>query len=519
MAADEGTAGHEVEGKARSLSVYAAIRAVLRAAVRPSRGQQGPRFWRRELLLAAVVLPSAVSFAANAVGARMFGLQLFGLWVFWRGAIQLTANITPGFNVGVTVLLPRYHKSGNRDLLEMSHWVADRAALAWGGLALLVAACVTFYVLDQPTTVIWALVALWGGTFFSGYTESVARGRRDGAAILAGSVANVIGASICILMAFIGSFAGFVWTQAARWWLRGLVQYRPARPGGGTVNWTDAREQFLELVRVGFPLTVRGWVQSAAQYGDRIVIGSVFGAAVVGATGLGSMLALPSVMLASTAGAWLLPILIAGGNDQAEAAFEHEIITIGIAILGGAFLLPLYPYVVPEAAPDMELLVLAYLVVCQLSLLIPILTPMIAAGHIWQAAGLHGLVVGAIALTIVATGIVGLVPELSLSLAAVVGFAAVGWVVLMVPVWDFENSRVSRGKLAGVALVTIVILIGYSKVSTTVSNEPVVAFPLGVVGASLAVVAAWRVFSRPSMETAIPSEESRGEGGVLPRQA
>lgn len=498
------------------MNVRAAIRAVLRAAVQPARGQEGPRLWRRELLLAAVVVPSAVSFAANAIGARMFGLRLFGLWIFWRSAIQLTANITPGFNVGVTVLLPRHHKSGDRELLETSHWVADRAALAWGGLALSVAAPVIFHVLDQPATIVWALVALWGGTFFSGYTESVARGRRDGPAVLAGSVANAVGGALCILVAIVGSFAGFVWMQAARWWLRGLVQYRPARPREGTVGWTDAREHFLELVQVGFPLTVRGWVQSAAQYGDRLVIGSVFGAAVVGAAGLGSMLALPSVMLASTAGAWLLPILIAGGDDQAETAFEHEIVTIGIAIVGGALLLPLYPYVVPEAAPDMELLVLAYLVVCQLSLLVPILTPMIAAGQIWRAAGLHGLAVSAIAVTIISTGMAGLDPEVALSLAVVVGFAAVGSVVLVIPVEDFKVSRASRGKSVPAGLAVIVVSILYARVSGIVSDEPVLAIPLGVAGAVLGAVAGWRVFSRPAVEDATPDGDSAREGSVPP---
>lgn len=496
------------------MNFRSATRAVVRAAVWPSGEHQGPRLWRRELLLAAVVLPSAVSFGANAVGARMFGLRLFGLWVFWRSAVQLTANITPGFNVGVTVLLPRYQKSGERDLLERTHWVADRAALAWGALALSLAAPATFHLLDQPATVVWALVALWGGTFFSGYTESVARGRRDGAAVLAGSVANAFGGSLCIVVAFVGSFAGFVWMQAARWWLRGLVQYRPARPGEGAVDWTEARERFIELVRVGFPLTVRGWVQSAAQYGDRLVIGSVFGAAVVGAAGLGSMLALPSVMLASTAGAWLLPILIAGGGEKAEAAFEHEIVTVGIAVLGGALLLPLYPYVVPEAAPDMQLLVLAYLVVCQLSVLVPILTPMIAAGHIWRAAGLHGLAVGSIAVTIIGSGAAGLGPETSLSLAVAVGFISVGGVLLMVPTREF---RTSGRTLVLVALAGIAALVGYSTISRAVSDDPAIAFPLAVVGAALGAVAAWRVFSRPSVRSEEAKGTPRQDDGISPR--
>lgn len=477
--------------------------------MRPSGRPVGPNLWRREFLLAAVVVPSAVSFAANAVGARMFGLRLFGLWVFWRSAIQLTANVTPGFNVGVTVLLPRFQKSGDHDRLEESQWVADRAALIWVAAALCVVTPVAFGLLDQSADIVWALVALWAGTFFSGYTESVARGRRDGAAVLAGSVANAFGGGLCILVAFLGSFSWFVWVQALRWWIRGVVQYRRPRPDGGSPPWADVREHLLTLVKVGFPLTVRGWVQSAAQYGDRLVIGGVFGAAVVGAAGLGSMLALPSVMLASTAGAWLLPILIAGGTDEAETAFEYEIFTIGIAVVGGALLLPLYPYVVPEAAPDMELLVLAYLVVCQLSLLVPVLTPMIAAGNIWRAAGLHGLSVGAIAVTIIGAGTLGFSPGVSLSLAVAVGFLTVGAVVLISPVGQFQVSPVM---LATTVVLTSLGLIGFSRMSGRVSEAPVLAVPLGAVGATLGVVAAWRVFSRPSLES------RSGDGGAVPKE-
>lgn len=473
------------------------LRRALRSGVRLHADHVGPRLWHREIVLAAVVVPAGVSFAANALAARNFGLELFGLWVVWRSAVRLTANVTPGFNVGVTVLLPRYQKAGDPGLVEATQRVADRAVLAWGAIGVCVVTPVAFTALAQPPGIVWALVALWAGTLFAGYTECVARGRRDGAIVLTGSVADAAGAAACIFATFTGSLAFFIWMQAARRWIRGVVQYRIPSVGDGSSAGETTTQQLRELVRVGFPLTVRGWVQSAAQYGDRLVIGGVFGAAVVGAAGLGSMLALPSVMLASTAGAWLLPILIAGKRDDAEQAFAYEMSTIGFAILGGVLVLPLYPYVVPEAAPDMELLVLAYLLLCQLSVLVPILTPMIAAGHIWRAASLHGAAVAAIALTIIGAGTAGVGPSLSLSAAVVVGFVAVGGVVLVSPVAKFRFSRLG---LMATVIVGSLALIGYAKISGVLVAEPALAVPVGVVGLAHMGLAAWRVFSRPDLD-------------------
>lgn len=472
------------------------LAAALRSGFRLRSGQRGPNFWHREVVLAAVVLPAGVSFAANALAARNFGLELFGLWIVWRSAVQLTANVTPGFNVGVTVLLPRYQKSGDQDLLEFTQRVADRAVGAWGALGVSAVTPVAFILLDQPAEIIWAIVALWLGTLASGYTNCVARGRRDGTVILSGSLTDALGAGLCIAATFTGSLAIFIWTQAARRWGRAVVQYRIPSAVEETGESGEWMQEFRKLVKVGFPLTVRGWVQSAAQYGDRLVIGTVFGAAVVGAAGLGSMLALPSVMLASTAGAWLLPILIAGGGDEAQKAFGYEMLTIGLAILGGVLVLPLYPFVVPESAPDMALLVLAYLLICQLSLLVPVLTPMIAAGRIWRAAGLHGGVVAALAATIIGAGTAGLTPFVSLSLAVVVGFVGVGGVILLSPIGQY---RFSRQALMGTVVGGSLVLIGYAHVSDVLVGAPVLAVPVGILGAALLALAGWRVISRPDV--------------------
>lgn len=476
----------------------------LRSGLRLRSDHAGPQLWEREIVLAAVVVPAGVSFAANAFAARNFGLKLFGLWVVWRSAVRLTANVTPGFNVGVTVLLPRYQKASNEHLLEVTQRVADRAVLLWGAIGVCIVTPIAYLALRQPDAIVWALVTLWAGTLFSGYTECVARGRRDGTIILTGSLADAVGAGVCIVATFTGSLALFIWMQAARRWFRGIVQYRFPSAEDTDGDRGQLLSQLRELVKIGFPLTVRGWVQSAAQYGDRLVIGSVFGAAVVGAAGLGSMLALPAVMLASTAGAWLLPILIAGDRGDAEGAFAHEMVTIGIAILGGVLLLPLYPYVVPEAAPEMELLVLAYLVLCQLSLLVPILTPMIAAGRIWRAASLHGAAVGVIAVTIVIGGAAGWGPAPSLSAAVVVGFTVVGAVVLISPITKLQFSEV---RLMTVVVCGSLGLIGYARMSDALVAEPGLAATIGVIGLALLCVAARRVFSRPALES------GSGQGG------
>lgn len=332
------------------------------------------RLWRKDIILIGNAAPAFVNFAAHVLAARVFGLELFGLWAAWRSAAQLlSVDLIVG--PGLALVLPR-RLADNLSVTGHLAW-ARRTAMGIGVTVSILGGAALTVVLKQP----WqapALAFVWLGLYASSVTSSIAQGRQDGVAFLRGSLADLAGGLLCVAFVLMERFDLFVFGQGLRMMARAAAQWHPIPPGEREA--VDGRQVF----RTGLPFGVQGLIQTAAQYGDRLVLTATYGVSSAGLVALGANGALPVVMLGSTAATWLLPVLRRSPADASQTTRQTLNLLFGSALLV-ALMVPLLGLVVPEARGFELEVSLAYAMLVALGLLNPTFIPLIAMGRGWAA--------------------------------------------------------------------------------------------------------------------------------------
>lgn len=339
--------------------------------------------WRREVLVLSAAFPAGVNLFSTIFVIRFLGLEQYGIWLIWRTACQLTSNIGPGFGVALSVLLPKHLCNDKK--ITLLHCIAQKYALFWGGVAASLAAIFIFLVVDASFLVSLFLVLFWAGLYFSGFTGAIARGYRDGKSILLGSAADSCGSILSVAAAFYGDFSIFVAMQAFRMWAKAFVQYSAPLIRLDIVKNCYRTLYLRRILRAGLPLVARGWVQTSLQYGDRYLIGTLFGPVVGSIAGLGAMMAMPTVIVASSSAAWLLPVLLAEPKEGGRVSVVREISLLLLFVFLFSFYIPLLPHFVPDVAGNIELVTTVYFEACLLSVVAPILSAIVACGQFWYA--------------------------------------------------------------------------------------------------------------------------------------
>ncbi|WP_131793435.1 hypothetical protein [Legionella brunensis] len=348
--------------------------------------------WKKEIVLIANVLPAILSFFLNLLAIMQLGVAGFGKWMIWRSSCQLTANINPGFSQSLILFLPKlsYSKINKASVIKTSYW----SSLGWAVMSGLLFSMIAYLGFNVKGVELIVLIIYWEGIAFVGFTGNLARGLEDGKGLLIGAAGNALGSVFCLAILIASpNWSYFVLANALALWLQGLGQYifNVEARRSFQIPFSKYRVRLRRSVRVGFPLVIRGWTQTAAQYGDRIVIGFFFGAAATGAAGIGSTLALPLVMASSSLMSWALPLLISKKISlELIPRYLKTLMIIGIA---GIIILPILKPILfkpsMESLDTLKLAAMGYYITALIGISNLLLLPLMVNRRVWQVAFLQ----------------------------------------------------------------------------------------------------------------------------------
>jgi hypothetical protein len=360
-------------------------------------------FWTKETLLFSSSFPALLNIASQFFALQFFGVSLYGQWLIWKTTCQLTANLNPGFTLSQTILFPFYEsKPQERQKLQYAIY---RIALQWFALSTLLATLVCFLIFTRQTLLALSLVFFWMGLQADGFTGAQARGLKKGGVIAGASLSELVGVLLSLYAATLESMPLFVAAQGLRSWTRALLQYQQVT----AFNLTKTQLWSIQsqAVQVGFPLMVRGWLQATFQYGDKLIVGALFGAFTTGVIGIGGLAALPTVMLASATAAWFLPLVVSNNIPDHELMFLRQIALLLGTVVVMTPLLSFLPLVL-DVPPGQSLLIYySYLHITLLSLFTPLSQMIIAQGKRWTAVALNSFVFTQVLLVFVVGSVVG----------------------------------------------------------------------------------------------------------------
>ena len=417
-------------------------------------GQNKFNWWRRDLLLISSAIPALANSVSNILAAKYLGLAVFGTFMVWRTACMLTISINPGFGAALTILIPG-SDAVQKKFLNFS---ADLSTLIWGAFWVVLGAILFYYYGNLPENVILPLALYWVGLYYAGHTTSVARGYKNGRALFYGGLADSVGSVLSIAAAFYHSLPIFLWAQALRFVFKSVAQYTLP---GMDVDW---KKKFVEgqkiLISTGIPMMFRGWVQTASQYGDRFLVGVVFGSLVAGVTSLGSTLALPAAMLSSTASAYILPLLIENSEKKDKAnIMMREINTSLLTILGCGLVMPSLIWVVPDVTFKLPLASAGFWLVATYSILQLAVTDLIAHGKIWYATAWSGASIITVFLLIYVANLFHINPFVILSVCSIIISFWSAFLLYRIPALAEKKKLVALGFVVWVMIIIVHLII------------------------------------------------------------
>ncbi|MCB9025437.1 MAG: hypothetical protein H6625_03895 [Bdellovibrionaceae bacterium] len=339
--------------------------------------------WSKETLLFSTVLPAGLNFLISFFAIKYFGLEMFGLWLIWKTACQLTSNIGPGLGVSLSILIPEYKNSNIIRMLQL-HAIIQKFSILWLFFAGSLAFFGFYYFIEQPLYIVVLLLFFWLGLHVDGYTGSVARGYKNSKAILFGTFAEAFGTILSLIAVYMKQFEFFIATQGLKMWLRAFFQYLPTSLIE-KVNFVEQKQIVIESIQKGLPLVFRGWVQAAFQYGDKLILGLLFGPLIAGTIGLGGMLSLPVIMISSATASWLLPVLITEQESNLSKILYRQIMLLFIS----SALISVYIFTLPlffkDSSDVLDIILLSYIQATILSIFTIGLTKLVAEGKRWRA--------------------------------------------------------------------------------------------------------------------------------------
>ncbi|MGE4497249.1 MAG: hypothetical protein AB7E48_05170 [Deferribacterales bacterium] len=315
---------------------------------------------------------------------------MFGYWLIWKTACQLTSNISPGFGLAMSVLIPE--KSYSRRVQGLYYDSALKTAKLWLVFSTVIASSVMIFYYKFSGMTALGLILFWSGLYFSGFTGAVARGNKNGQMLLLGGLCEAVGAVLSIAAAFMHNFELFILSQGIKSWLKTFVQYVPSSINR-KIGYKTRLTVLKQITKVGIPLCLKGWVQTAYQYGDKMILGIFFGASVAGVIGLGGLYAMPIIILSSSASAWLLPLLLSGKEKKENMVYKQMFLSLLLSSFLSVFIV-FMPLAIPDSAEHIDVILLAYTQVSLLSAMTIHSTYIISLGRKWLAVLIDLSVVG-----------------------------------------------------------------------------------------------------------------------------
>lgn len=345
------------------------------------RGNGQGSFWTREVIFLTSLIPAGLGFVLNLLLVKVYGVERFGQWSVWKSASQLTATLSPGFASSLMYILVQ--NEGNPSRQEAYHHQILRLCFGWFLIASAMALVFVYHNLNEEMLVKFGILLFWASSHLDGIGGALARGYKNGIALLHASLIELVITLILLLLIFFLPFSWFVLLSGIKFLCRTWVQFAQNRADIKTASiqlplFVAAKES----IEIGFPILVRGWVQAAFQYGDKLLIGLFFGNVAAGVVNLGSLFALPVVMLSSATAVWLLPILLQEDRKGKELVYAQvrNVLAISLALEVYLFVLPLF---IPSSMQDMSIIVLAYSQTTLLSIFTIFFTVLASRGQLW----------------------------------------------------------------------------------------------------------------------------------------
>ncbi|TVP43100.1 MAG: hypothetical protein EA350_14260 [Gemmatimonadales bacterium] len=442
-----------------------------------------------------MAVPSSISLVITLAAVRFLGIEAFGIWLIGRSIVQLTVNVTPGWSASLPVTMPA---AGRRTSLALERR-AERLTFGFGsllGAALLAVALA----LVQDSRLVYAFALYWTGLFFSAHTSLTARGRCDGWRMSRGALIDTVGAIAVLGVLSSGSLLLFIAAQGLRAWAKGLALRSRVRLDGSLLPnrrfSTRRRRVDRQLLRIGFPMVIRGWLQTATQYGDRLLLGLFFGPVVAGAGGLGSTLALPLAVVASATATWIIPLssrTTEGGRALPSVA--RECLLLGAFGVGLAMIVPSLSFFVAEVETHLQLVLSGFALLFGVAMSVLAGSFLISIGRLWVSNGLALFVVLSMAATMASVHALDLSPAVALLLASTL--SCLGSVIVLARFLGVSSWAVGAAVFVPLSgLVALPLLASFLMSSA-------VQLSVAAVGLTIVAVGAWTFLSRRSTMTAV----------------
>lgn len=260
--------------------------------------------WNKRTILFSSVFSSGINFVSSIVLTKIFSLELFGFWLSIKSFVQISGL----FNLGVGNYLILKLKPPFEDKIELQN-LTNSMAFASIPFYILFLVIGYFIYLNELSDLNVLLPFVCFAVFLtlSSLSSLNVRALRNGRKLLLGNLLDGLSGLIILASLFWnGSITFFLILQSIRYLIKFLYQFdfKFFKPSFFSVK------EFIEVLRLSFPVHIRSWIQSVAQYGDKFLFPMVFGLATAGSIGFGSTLALPVVMLISATSVILIPFII-----------------------------------------------------------------------------------------------------------------------------------------------------------------------------------------------------------------
>lgn len=280
--------------------------------------------WSRKFLLQAVLLNSLVNVVVPALIAIWIDIRLVAVWLSLRAGVNLAVAAIPS----PAHALLATHAEG--ELIERDD--ARMAAVRNYAMLLSLLCGLGIFILCSayPLTAGFAWqAALYGGLFFLVSALSVAfRLARDGQGMRRLALAEFVLSLLVLPLIFFGF----------EWFLLGASAKEAIRVALVASHFTNRSLRLPRLENfLGYgPQYLRGIVQVATQYAERLAFPVIFGAVLAGSLGLGSTLGVALTILSSNMVIWAFRE-IGVGNERAIKELQSEWATLILAASGLAW--------------------------------------------------------------------------------------------------------------------------------------------------------------------------------------
>lgn len=296
----------------------------------------------------------------SIVIARMIGPHHFGI----GASMILTASLIEMCgNLNAEKMLVQA-RDGDDCLLQRSVHLLQFVRGVAGAVVLLVVASPLSSLFGAPEAA-WAFMCLAAIPLFGGLRHSdpirLNRELRFGPELATELSHQLVGLTVAVSVAWWWrrDYSAVLWGLMAQWIafaiVSNLVAERPYR-------WSYEARHVWRLLRFGGPLVLNGLLMFIIFQGDRVIIGSAWGAGALGIYSVAVGLTLMPALLAGRVGtSLLLPVMASSQHSPAQflrrytlcmqaLALVAAILSVGFVIAGGRIVLTLYGERYAEAA-------------------------------------------------------------------------------------------------------------------------------------------------------------------------